>query len=438
MTERRETLLDQIEAFLIENLQALKVSSAPSGPGRPLVLPALCLWAGLLVCVLRGFQSQQALWRLLTVKGLWLFGRFSVSDQAVYDRLERGGIGPLQRLFEQISVVLRARLAPFAISHLASFASEVCVLDATTLDQVARVLPAQRETAGDVPLLPGKLATLFDLRRQQWQQALFIDDPHENDKVKARTLVQSLPRGALVLADLGYFGFDWFDWLTEQQYWWVSRLRAKTSYDVLHCFYAQGETFDGLVFLGKYRADRAAHAVRLVQFRLGERLCQYLTNVLDPQKLSMGDMAQLYARRWDIEMAFNLVKTHLGLHLLWSAKTVVIQQQVWAVLIIAQILQTFRLEIAGRAEVDPYDVSMALLVQYAPQFARMGYDPVQAFVEQGRAAGFIRPSRRIRIQAPVIPASALLPVPENLRLERKPRHAQRKCAPRQPKSNLLE
>ena len=39
-----------------------------------------------------------------------------------------------------------------------------------------------------------------------------------------------------------------------------------------------------------------------------------------------------------------------------------LESTVWAVLIIAQILQALRVESAGRAGVDPFEVSMALLV----------------------------------------------------------------------------
>ena len=41
-------------------------------------------------------------------------------------------------------------------------------------------------------------------------------------------------------------------------------------------------------------------------------------------------------------MAVNLVKTELGLQLLWSAKPSVICAQVWAVLAVAQIVQALR------------------------------------------------------------------------------------------------
>src|SRR5439155_11399723 len=95
---------------------------------------------------------------------------------------------------------------------------------------------------------------------------------------------------------------------------------------------------DALVWLGKYRADRAAHAVRLVQITRHGKTWAYLTNVLAPQQLSLADISQLYARRWDIERMFNLVKTHLKLHLLWSSQINVVIHQVYAVFTVAQLI----------------------------------------------------------------------------------------------------
>ena len=428
------TLLDEIERFAREVAAHLPPDPAEQergGPGRPRVLPALALWAGLLVCVLRGLGSQQALWRLLTVTGLWDYPRFPVTDQAVRDRLADAGSEALVALFRRLSALLAARLAPYAADDLAPFAAEVVALDASTLDPLARLLPALRGLPpGDDRLLPGKLAGRFDLRRQQWQHVLHLDDPHQNDKVAARDLLAGLPPGSLVLADLGYFGFRWFDDLTDAGYWWVSRQRSRTSYEVVHTYYQAGDTFDGLVWLGAHRADRAKHAVRLVQFRHRGVLYRYLTNVLDPGVLSLYEIARLYARRWDFELAVKLVKRHLGLHLFWSAKPVVAQQQVWATLAIAQILHALQLEVAGRAGVAPFDVSLALLIEYLPRFARAGQDPLPLFIERGRLAGFIRPSTRTVIHAPVIPPEWLTPLPPETVLVRTPRYAQRKCGPR--------
>ena len=427
-------VVGDIEAFLADAIAQVgpdAVEARRPGPGRPRVLPGLCLWAGLLVCVLRGFGSQLQLWRLLTSHGLWRFPRVPITDQALYNRLARAGTAPLEHLFAQVSQVLAGRLAPYADPTLAPFAAAVVAIDESTLDQIARLLPALRTLpVGDSGLLPGKLAGLFDVRLQQWRQVLHVPNPLQNSKVAARDLLASLPPGTLILADLGYFGFAWFDDLTDRGFHWLSRLRAKTSYVVIHSFYQQGDTFDGIVWLGAYRADQAAHAVRLVQFRVGQVLHQYVTNVRDPYQLPPREVARLYARRWDIELAFLLIKRHLGLPLLWACKPVAVLQQVWAVLTIAQIFQALRQEIAGRAQVDLFDVSMALLVQEFPTFAADGQDPIAAFVTYGRAARYIRPSSRTRRTAPALPATGICPLPADLVLHRPPRYAQRKCAPR--------
>lgn len=421
-------LIADIEAFLEAAIRDLDVEPIrpPGQAGRRRVFPSLCVWAGLLVCVLRGFSAQQELWRLLSGRGLWSFPRLTVSDQAVLDRLATDGPAPLQRLLEQISAVLTVRLAPYLPTRLAPFATEVYALDATTLDAVSQRLPA---ADGGPPAqtrrLPGKLAVAFDVRRQQWWRVLYRPNPHENDKVAARALIDGMPRHSLLLFDLGYVAFQWFDDLTATGLWWVSRLRQQTSYTVCHIHYQQGDTFDGWVWLGAYRADRAAQLVRLVRFRVGFVSYQYLTNVLEPATLSLRQIAALYQRRWDIEMAFNLIKTQLGLHLLWSSKDAVILAQVWAVLIIAQILQALRLEVAGRAGVDVFEVSLPLLIELAPQFAADGQDPVARLVERGRAVGVIRPSRRTENRAPHIPSHLIRPPPPDLVRLRPPRYAQK-------------
>lgn len=424
---KEPSTLDQIERFLQEMIEELELNRRePVGRGRPRILPAMCLWAGVVVCVLRGWNSQLKIWRLLSEKGLWDYPRFALSDEAVYKRLEKGGAEPLKSLFEQISSVLEERLRAYE-QKLASFASEVVAIDATSLDQVMRHLPVLRKLErGEDALLPGKLAGVFDLRMQQWRYIEHVEAPHENEKVAAQNLLQHIQRGALILMDLGFFSFPWFDQLTQEGYYWISRLRQKTSYTVLHTFYQKGSTFDGLVWLGAYRADRTRYAVRLVTFRVGELTYQYITNVIQPGQLSLHEIAVLYARRWDIEMAFKLIKRELGLHLFWSAKPSVLMQQVWAVLLISQILHALQLEIAAKAQVDPFDVSLPLLAEYLPAWSDVDF--VALVVERGRAAGFIRPSRRIRIQSPPIDPKDYAPIPSDLCLVHEPRYAYRKSS----------
>jgi hypothetical protein len=430
---------EAVDQFLQDAIGALEpdiFETGSSGRGRPRILPSLLLWSGMLVCILRGFSSQQALWRTITKFSLWHYPKVSVTDEAVYRRLAKEGLEPLQSLFEYIRDALAVRLKPYEDNSLAPFAKHIFALDATTLDQVARRLPALRgKPPGDRSLLPGKLSTLFNVCSQQWHTIHYVADPCENDKVVARDVLNGIPLGSLILADLGYFAFAWFDDLVDLGFHFVSRLRNKTSYKVLHTYYSLGDTFDGIVQLGAYRADRTAHAVRLVTFRQGGTLFQYITSVTDPKVFPMADIARVYARRWDIEMAFKVIKRHLGLHMLWSAKTTVILQQAYSVLIIAQILHALHVEIAGRAGVDIFDVSLPLLIEYMPLFARNGEDPVAGFVEHGRELRFIRPSRRIKIIAPTIPENRLVPLPPGIEVDFRPRYANRKCGKRSQYAN---
>ncbi len=201
----------------------------------------------------------------------------------------------------------------------------------------------------------------------------------------------------------------------------MSRLREKTSYSVLHTFTDVEGVFDGLVWLGRYQA-RAGSAVRLVRVQVGIHTVEYLTNVLDPTTLSVQEIARLYGRRWDIEWAFLTLKKHLGMHLWWNSKVSGILQQVWACLIIAQLLQAVRLEMACRAHVDVFEVSLPLVVTSLPQILAQGADPIALCVQRGRQLGFIRPSSRTAMQVPVVSPADITPAPADLVLEREPRY----------------
>ncbi len=440
---------EQIESFLQTVMQGLmrphdqEAAAEQSGkPGRPVSLPSVTLWMAVLVAVLRGLKSQRAIWRLLAAGGWWKQPSYDIGDQAVYKRLEQEGWQPLAQLFERVSQLMAHWLRPaLQVYHqrhapLAPFAKEVVALDEMCLDQVSRRLPTLRHLKkGDTQLLPGKLVALFDVRLQQWRAIEYIATASENGMKRAYRMLASVKAGTtLVLADLGYFSFRWFDELTELGYSWISRVKENTSVVVVHTYYQAGETFDRLVWLGAWNI-KGKYVVRQVQFRQGGELRQYFTNVCNPTVLPLCEIARLYARRWDIELAFLTLKRELGLHLIWSSKSVVVLAQVWACLIIAQVMQALRMEVALRAEVDPFEVSLPLLFEALPQFSSQGHDGIVECVRQGRRLGIIRPSTRLRIQAPEIPPEQLIPLPQGTVLSRQPCYRQEKSPDKLTRSN---
>ena len=422
---------------LVAFLQALLHQSpdeqtiAPRKRGHPAQVAIEHLLLAFLLAVLRGLSCVNDVWRLIAWEGVGSFPIVSVTSAAVRQRLRAAGTASLEQLLQRVNAALRQRGAATSALTLAPFATQIVALDETTLDALHRWCPDLRGLpAGCAQLLVGKLAGLFDLRAQQWLRVQFRDDVLANCKVGVLMLLECLAPGSLILADLGYFSFPWFDYLTNQGSWWVSRLRERTSYHIVHVFYQHGETLDALIWLGAYRADRAAHLVRLVQFRQGTHLCRYLTNVTDPAKLSMLDIARLYARRWDIELAFKLLKRELGLHLWWAATPVLVLQQLLAALILAQLLHALQLEIAAQAQVDPFEVSLPILVKLLAHPPATSQPLVPLLVERGRLLGLIRPSTRLQVQAPALSLEQLHPPPANLPTVRSARYAQRKCAKR--------
>lgn len=404
----------------------------PSGKsrGKPATLTVLHLCLGIVLSGLEGFGSQRKLWRRLCLESMGPFAPVSVVDQAVYNRLARAA-GAMSLFFEQVSAWMREQMGGLQDRNLAPWASQVLALDESTLDAVGRWLPELRGLlAGDARLLAGRISALFDVRRQQWVRVDVLEEAKRNCKLHAREMLAELEAGVLLLFDRGYLSFPWFDDLSERGIWWLSRYANEASFQVRHVLYQADGVLDAIVVLGRYRADRAQYPVRLIQFYCHGHLHRYLTNVLDPQQWSVAEMARLYARRWDIELAFCVLKEHLQASQLWSAKWEVIQVQVWGALLLAQVFHGLQVQLAAQEGVDPFDVSIDLLVEVVPPLLTRGIAPLPYLGQRGRALGLIRPSSRRQVQVPWVDPSWITPAPpEALRPRETARYAQRKCAP---------
>ncbi len=421
----RAERLSAIEAVLEDLLPRFSVARARTG--RPEVLSASLLWVGMLVCLLRGNVSQLAIWRLLAQAGLWGHDLVPISAEGVRKRLLRRGPDLLETVFAQVTAELMDE-SP-GDTALAPFAPGVYALDDTSLDQVARHLPTLRDKErGDDALLPGKLSVAFDVRRQLFAAVEPTELPHQNPKAAARPLYRSLPKGSLLLVDLGYFSFPLFDDMTDDGYWFISKMRNRTTAVVERVLVDEPGLKEELIWLGKYRSDRAKHLVRRITVTVTPTPHIYLTNVRDPRTLSAAEVVALYGRRWDIELAFKSLKQHLGLGVLWSAHWELILTQVWGALLIAQIASSLRQQLALRAGVDLFDVSLALLLKELPQVVQRGADDVIGLLARlpMTPGGYLRKSRRKVYPVPT-PQHITLPPPDLVTICT-PRSSGRKCA----------
>jgi hypothetical protein len=158
----------------------------------------------------------------------------------------------------------------------------------------------------------------------------------------------------------------------------------------------------------------------------------YLTNICDPQVLSLGEVAQLYARRWDIELAFRLLKEYLGMSHWWSSKQELILLQIWVVLILSHLVYALRERIAQVSDCDPFEVSVPLLVDLLPQLYSPSKLSLEHLVQSGRRLGLLRASPRLALSVPQVELSDYQLAPLDLPSQRPGRapSAPRKRAPK--------
>jgi Transposase DDE domain len=431
-TDAREQILAFLQELLHPDPSLPEATTTARRRGRPAELQSDHVWLALLMCLLSGLHGFASIWRAICWQGVGSFPLLALTRDGVRKRLLHLGLDSLQELLTRVTCALLHGTQAWADPDLASFAPHVVALDESTLDAVRRLCDDVHNEAKDSPkLLVGKLAGLFDLRRQQWMRLQFREDALANCKYLVHSLLDGLPVGSLIICDLGYFSFPWFDWLTTQGYWWLSRLRERTSYQIEHVFVQQEDLLDALIWLGAHRADRAGEMVRLIQFEHQGICYRYLTNVLDPSLLSIRDAACLYARRWDIELAFRLLKKELGLSLWWACHPSLVLLQLWASIVLAQVLHALHLRVANEAGVDLFEVSLPVLVLLLRQppapTARLALVPL--LVHKGRALGLIRPSRRYQALVPAL-REPYRSAPSHLLTTRSARYAQRKCEPR--------
>lgn len=391
------------------------ITNQPRRRGRPTHLSWMHLCMGVLASVLMGWQSQLDLWRLLCFEGFWHLAPIPLlCDQAIYNRIDRAGPW-MQLLFDQLSRRLWTRLEPWQDHSLAPFATRVLALDECVLDKVSRWLPELRQLKPhDASLRAGRISALFDLRLQQWIRLDIMQDAATNCKVHAQEMIQGLEAGVLILFDRGYFSFEWLDTLSQRGLFWISRYSNNASYTIVHVNYEGDGVRDLVIVLGAYRSDHVRYPARLIQFWYQGHLYRYLTNICDPTILPVAEVVRLYARRWDIELAFRVLKDHLNLRLLWSAKWSVIQVQLWAGLLLAQYFHGMQYEIACQTGVKPQEVSMDLLTRMSGRWLQAGIDPVAFAIRWGRESRLIRPSTQTIYEVPFVDLTWVKPPPEEV------------------------
>jgi hypothetical protein len=176
----------------------------------------------------------------------------------------------------------------------------------------------------------------------------------------AKTVLPSLGKGMLCLADRGFFGFEMWKQsaATDADLLW--RVRKNIH---LPC---EKRLPDGSYLSRIYssqqdqRRGRNGIVVRVIEYRLegvegAEPLYRLATTILNHELAPAAELAALYHERWEIETAFDELKTHLrGAHIVLRSKTPdLVRQEFYGLLMAHFAVRGLMHEAALRADKDP-------------------------------------------------------------------------------------
>jgi len=275
--------------------------------------------------------------------------------------------------------------------------SWIALVDGSTLEALRKKTQVLREREGLV--LGGKIVVMVAAfsHRPLWQ--LYTEDAAANDKRFATEIMAAVPVGGLLVFDLGFFSFLWFDDFTNQQKFFVTRMREKIAYRTVQVL-SQGASYrDEIIQVGLYRSNPCMHPLRMVSVLWQGTWYRSLTNVLDPQQLSARQVCELYRRRWRIEDAFALTKRLLDLAYLWTGSTHAVQLQLYATLMFYAVLLTLCQQVAEvlGEPLERIAVEMVLRAFYHYSHAVQGGeadDLVRFLAEHAKLLGIVKRWRK--------------------------------------------
>lgn len=367
---------------------------------RILNLPVMV--AFVLSLIWRQVGSVSEAVRVLKRQGMLWTEAKPVSQQAVSERLRTF---PAELFYRVLLEVLpqmqqrwQARKRPlssamkWALDHF----PEVLVLDGSTLDALLRKVGLLR--GGEWPVLAGRMAALVSAASLLPRQIWYEEDSQAHDQVFWERAVSSLEKGVLLLFDLGFTNYDWFDRLSLSNLWFVTRIKSNAVYQVEQMFHTSAQLHDWVVRLGQGPTE-CASLVRLIEIQVGGRWYRYLTNVLDTQRLPAEYVAELYGQRWRIEDAFNVVKRLLGLAYFWVGSINGVQVQVWGTWILYAVLVDLTDQVAEVLDRPFSEISMEMVFRGLYHFTvdyQQGktHDPVQFLADEADMLGIIKRKRR--------------------------------------------
>lgn len=289
----------------------------------------------------------------------------AVTSSALVKARDRLGAAPLSQLFEQLA----DRWAPASADEqrwrgLALYGvdgSSLRVADTPENDAAFGRPGSSRGVAGYPQL---RLAALLVLR-SHLLAGLAVGPWATSEITLAETLWDKIPDRSLTILDRGFLSYGLLHRLHHagSDRHWLIRAKANLKWRVV----ARLGRNDQLVEITMPRAHRAQDPnlpetfhVRAVRYQRPRARAQtLLTSLLDPALYPAAEIALLYHERWELELAFDELKTHTleREETLRSRAPERVYQEVWGLALAYNLVRWHITRIAQRVALPPTRIS---------------------------------------------------------------------------------
>jgi hypothetical protein len=281
-----------------------------------------------------------------------------VEDGALSHARKRLGIEVFRRIFQKMVAYQDTLPKDFHGLTSTAFDGTGATMPDTPSNREHFGLPSGGRGAGGYPQLRAMALLLLPLR-------MVADIAHGPYKGKGsgerslmREIIDRLPyQNLLLLLDAGLYSFETLLSCTKKNGWQLlaklsasvkpKRIAGKTLPDGSYLAVIQKKIEDPTRSQGKRKRYTTIEiVVRIIDYQIpGFRPARLLTTILDP-KISAKELVLHYHKRWDIEIAFDEIKTHQCATLRGQAPTILrsktpelVEQELYATIIVYNLVR---------------------------------------------------------------------------------------------------
>lgn len=245
------------------------------------------------------------------------------------------------RIFEAAYYRLLPKVQALAPRHrLRIQKGQVLALDSTTIELCLSLSPWAQFHHGKGAV---KLHTAIDVAGDLPTVVAFTDG-RKADVRAARAM--HFAAGTILLMDRGYVDYAWWQRLTTTGVWFVTRLKSNCDYKVRECRETdrtRGIMADQTIVLRGIKGREYEGKLRRVSYREPETGHWYVfvTNRFD---LSAATICALYKARWEVELFFKVLKSHLQVRKFAGTSVNAVKAQIWVALIAYLLMMTVKFQ----------------------------------------------------------------------------------------------